>query len=405
MWRYLRLVLITVIAFMAIDVFFMDGTFTARVENMVFEQESAATGAGNNAVDYLESYYSGDNAYLFEFNKWKLRQIGMAGDDLVVTAEIPKDSARRPHPPTVSQVVHHCPLFGFDDYWDQDFAKPFTIYLSKEGSSKAITLVRCGRLLNQSRYHRMTGQKKQDNEPEMHPLPGEDAAALNAAAENGDPSFAVASSAVSGDKANDVIGALKQRPELVDLYDGSGKTLLFDARSPKIVRILVGHGADINHLADGESTPLQWAAETSASVETLQTMIWEGADVNLTYPEEAATAEIAELLLDEGAPVGDDALIEALRFHENDIAGVLYAHGARFDPGSSTSPLHHLAGLALESRQTVLENRVEAFRLACEYGADPQRLSGNQTVLAYVMSRPDSSVRAELLKILESDCL
>lgn len=408
MSRLLILLLLIIGAFAAVDYFLMDRVLLTRLVTLVSPPPATTRDMAFESAEWLDQAYRADPPYPLEDGDWSLRTFIVAGDDLRVVVDYPAGAASQP--PTYSEIMQLCPIAGAEDYWEQSFAQPFTIYLSDYGDGRVQTMARCDRSFDFARYEIVTGQAEPDPATSILPREGESSDDLEAAASDGDPSFEAVSKMLHREQLRDVEDALRKRSELVRLYDEFGHTLLYDAQSPEAVRMLIGYGAEPNvSTRNGEVTPLQWLAETGASFPTLEAMVRNGAQPGRTHPGSVRNPEIVEFLLDGGAPVSGNALFDAIASYRFDVADLLFERGADINTTTSASPLHYLASQTRrnvrapgDSVEEQLAKNIEAFRRAVRYGADPDRREADLTIREYLEANRGWAGRDRLLAILEA---
>ncbi|MDH5525478.1 MAG: hypothetical protein OEY01_16030 [Desulfobulbaceae bacterium] len=344
---------------------------------------------------------------LIESSGWSLRKIYVTEGQLFVIMNFPRQSqggiARSA--PVFSELVRQCPVVGEDSYWDNGYAQPFTIYLSNEGKSNARSIARCSSALDRAAHDRIKEAGLLSGaEVEIYPKEDDDPQLLDAAAAEGSPSYNQAVEAMRRDDTKLLQEYLNTRPELVALYDRVGHTLLYESSSPVEVKILIGYGANLNVRQRNGPTVLGRLSEMGfASYSVVKTLINEGADATQVGPEYARTGKIARLLLDNGAPITNNSLYEALS-NKNDfsVAEALYAKGARLNTTTLVpSPLHSLIDNA--SSKYVggpLEEKLSRIEMALKLGADPDRRQDGLTALEYVQQQPEWNGRDEVITLL-----
>jgi hypothetical protein len=403
--RILGLLALVLAGFAGIDYFLMDRVMLTRVAHMITPPPPTTREKGMQSAEWLDAFFRAETPNVLMNRGWSLRTFIVGAEDLKLMVEYPADASSQP--PAYAEIMELCPIAGVDGYWRQSFAQPYMIYLSGYDNSDGKTLARCDRSFDHARFEVVSGRVVPAPETLILPREGDDSAALKAAAASGEPSFDEVSKMTNGNRLDDLEDALMQRPELVTLYDNFGHTLLYDAYTAEAVRLLVGFGADPNVISDvGGVTPLQWHAESGTSMATLESLVHNGALPGRTKPEFVKDRDIAVYLLDLGAPIAENALLEALAEHRFEIAALLHERGADIGATTSVSPLHYVAERTRMNRRLPGDTRklidadIEAFRRALRYGADPQRRSEGATVREFLEAEPDWAGRDDLIAVL-----
>ena len=342
----------------------------------------------------------------FEGSGWSLRDIYVADKQLFVLVDFPPESLGASRSaPVYSELVRYCPIFRQDSYWEENYAQPFTIYLVNKGENSAKAIARCSKRVNEEIYERITTTGTiSGSQPVVLPKEGEDPQALDSAASKGDPSFNQAEEAMRFGKIKVLQEYLNKRPELVELYKSGGHTLLFYSMTPEDIKILIGYGADPNIKIRNGPTVLEWLSGIRRSSNTIKALIEEGADARQVAPQFAINGEIAELLLESGAPITENSLFEALKTSRLDVAEVLYAHGASLDGTTcvASSPLHYLIDEVKRNYSNDLEKELRKVKAALRFGASLDEQVGGLTPLEYIEQQPDWDGRNEIITMLRN---
>lgn len=347
------------------------------------------------------------NEEFMSFSGWSLRNIYASDGKLLVIMDFPSPrvAGKILKAPVYSELVRYCPVVDQDSYWDKSFTQPFTLYLANAGKSRARAIARCTRSFDKQMSDRIaTTGSVSGSQLVVRPKEGEDPDVLDSAAANGVPSFNQAQEAMHLDKFKELQGYLNERPELVDLYDGGGETLLFSSDTPEEVKILIGYGADPNIKRRNGPTVLGWVSEFGRSYGAVKVLIEAGAEVDQVEVGFARTDKIAKLLLKKGARVSDNSLFKAIVHRSNlDVAEVLYAHGARLDRTTLvSSPLHYMINSVKHRYSGDLEKQLQMFDAAIRFGASIEKRENGLTPLEYVQSQADWDGREEIISMLRA---
>jgi len=359
----------------------------------------------SESVKLLQQRFSSQVS--FDLSGWSLRNIYVADGELFVIVDFPPSTVGQSRmAPVYSELVRYCPVVDQDRYWDKSFTQPFTLYLANAGKGSARTIARCIRSFDKEMYDRIaTTGSVSGSQLVVIPNEGEERQMLDSAAANGIPSFNQAKEAMYFDKLKELQAYLNERPELVDLYDGSGQTLLFLSDTPEEVKILIGYGANLNIKQRNGPTVLGWVSELGRSYSTVKALIEAGADVNQVDVAFSRTGKVAELLLKNGAQVSDSSLFNAIVDRNNvDVAEVLYSYGARLDKTSLvSSPLHFIIDSIKRGYSGDLEKNLEMFGTAIRFGASLEKRVNGLTPLEYAQRQPDWDGREEIIAILRAN--
>lgn len=157
-----------------------------------------------------------------------------------------------------------------------------------------------------------------------------------------------------------------------------------------VIRVLVEHGANVNHADSQGWTPLL-AALSQNQTATAQYLITNGANIDvqlrngrsaLMVAAERGNAELVQLLIEKGASInhtdegGEHALLEATIAGRTDVVSLLVKKGAALD----LQDLAHWTALI----KAAAHGRCEIVRVLCDAGADPtKRNKFGRTALDY----------------------
>lgn len=163
----------------------------------------------------------------------------------------------------------------------------------------------------------------------------------------------------------------------VDMKDGSGRTPLFAAMDPAMIKLLVAHGANLNAVDGSGLTPLT-SALTEQRDSLVLSLLDAGADAKgapgaaeapLSIAVRNTATAVARALLERGADPnarnqrGESALEEATEAGSSPIADLLIAHGADLNQRGPMgwTALHYAAS----------RNDGKLVSLLLEHGANP----------------------------------
>lgn len=166
-------------------------------------------------------------------------------------------------------------------------------------------------------------------------------------------------------------------------------------RSDETVRILVGHGADVNYRGKYKWSPLEYAS-WQGKRDIVELLLDNGADANtkfsggdsaLAYACSNGHCGIARLLVDHGADTSDpEVLHRACSQGREDIVELLLRNGS---DSNSQFKLDGQDGEVSSALQYACQNQLMGIvKILIRFGADPNtRVSDGRSVLQWAMER------------------
>lgn len=336
-------------------------------------------GCGKSAVDPQQESLSGLRTHIlaemsYQGSGWDVRDIYRAEGRLFAVLEFSpvEEGGQAGAAPVFSELVRLCPVTDRDDYWQSEYAESFTLYLARKGRQGAEAMAFCTPQIDALTYDRLIDRHSATLEsPQQLPPPGSDLEVLNRQLGEGTPSFNDARSALDYQDLRKLQEILFARPELVDMYSSQGRTLLYEAENASAVSVLIAFGANPN-VADGDGiTAIGWLSQLTSREGAVKQLVEMGVNAKDSYPEYAASAEIAELLLRHGATVSDQSLYTAIENGMPGVAEVLYEHGARLkDSPLPDGVLHSLIRGAQAAGESDLPTHLAKIERFADFGAD-----------------------------------
>ena len=331
---------------------------------------------------------------------WLYRTAYVVDGNFFAIIDFPTN-ARYAH--TYQQLLALCPNPVESNFWNDPAAKPFLLYLNRQGKENAIQLARCTKDI--AHPHNRTAPKP-DAPLLIYPPENADLVSLEKAAAKGSPSFNDAKRALNINDAGLLVNYLLKRPELVSMYDETGRTLLFDANRVDEVLILTTFGAQPNIQRRNGDTILTEVTGNSA-LKTVKQLVELGANPKYCRLENSFDPKSAEFLMKNGAPISPNALSNAMGNGKYEIAEILYQNGARLDTTEfykkyDLTFLHQQIKYTLDIKDndSMLAHYLNIMELNIRYTGDIQAVDKTGLTALQMVEAREGSGKETILKLL-----
>jgi hypothetical protein len=353
-------------------------------------------------AESLENYFRQEST--LSQTGWRFYATEEKADKLHAYLEFPSSSvAGGRSAPVETELRYLCPDSSLHHFWKQSDYRAFELYLLKNiqrstGKAKLLVQVTCDAGFDLIAYEQSTLEpSKPEVEPKSEPLKVDEA--------DRSAWYESMLTALREDNISQIQKLMVERQQYIDIKNDREESLLHLVKSAAAARVLLNNGASIEAKTSWGATPLIYVADYK-NAELVSVLIDAGADVNYrdrngaTPLNQAWSLEVVELLVERGAEVPEDALIDPAGLGKLDMVTFLYRQGARIDKanGRGTTALHRAAS---KSSETNASGQLEVARWLLQNGADVNALDvfGKTPYDATIWG---SNPNQEMLRLLSS---